>query len=132
MAKDLNVNPDKIAENRAETKGQMKGSSQAPSSGSGKTVVSSTTVKWKVPTLAYDFDLSSAEEMAYKRAGKYMNSILERDDMQISLEQDSNGWIGQVSDLNTGVEVSRYEGKDVLKLYAQNFKERGIIVDGRV
>lgn len=136
MAKNLNINPDTVAKNRPETKDKMQGGgagkASTKASSSGRTVVSTQKVKWQVPTLAHNFNLSAAEEVAYKRAASYMNNVLERDDMQISLERKEEGWVGHVSDLNTGGEVSRYKGQDVLKLYAQNIKERGIIVDGRV
>lgn len=130
MADNLNLNPDAIANNRGET-GAQPSPSPVKKLNSASTE-SSSGGKWTVPNLPYGFDLDGAKDMAYKRAENYMNSVLERDDMHIRIENDDESWVGHVSDLNTGTQVNRYEGQDVLKLYAQNFKERGIIVDGRV
>lgn len=88
--------------------------------------------KWRVPVLPYNFNLDAAQEKAYQLAARYMNKVLEFDDMQIALEPKEAEIVGTVSDLHTGDVVNRYDGIDVLKLYAKNMKERGIIVDGRV
>ena len=62
-----------------------------------------------------------------------MNDILNGDDLYVEMEMtDVLDAQGHVKDKNTGKLVNSYAGTDMLKLYSQNRKERGIIVDGRV
>ncbi|MDE0724275.1 MAG: hypothetical protein OSB62_06195 [Alphaproteobacteria bacterium] len=89
---------------------------------------------FKVPKFPMEFDLSEATKTAYKRAVHYMNDMLGEQDMQVDMTLEDNVFDskGNVVDKATGSTVNSYEGLQILKLYAQNIRERGIIVDGDV
>ncbi|MFT7433576.1 MAG: hypothetical protein ACI9TY_001213 [Alphaproteobacteria bacterium] len=95
-------------------------------------VLASTSEKWTVPNLADNFDLDKAKAQALKNASSYMNNVLNYDDLHVEMVWDEEKPMGHVKDMNTGKLVNSYEGVDLLKVYSQNQKERGIIVDGRV
>tara|TARA_R110000868_G_scaffold262401_1_gene520924 strand:- start:85485 stop:85880 length:396 start_codon:yes stop_codon:yes gene_type:complete len=108
---------------------------EAKQSGSGKPVskvLASSSEKWSVPDLEDNFNLDKAEVKALTEAKHYMNDVLNYDDLHVEMEWDGGKPMGHVKDLNTGKLVNSYEGLDLLKVYSQNRKERGIIVDGRV
>ena len=128
MADVLRANPDSIADKRASS------DQQANSSVKKLAAAKDTASKkaWTVPLFPHNFNLDNAKNTAYKRAEMYMNEVLGRDDLEITIEENDVGRTGQVYDLATGEKLNVYEGRDVLKLYAQRFKERGIIIDGRL
>ena len=133
MSKQVVVNPDAIAQKRGE-KGAGTPSQPSPTMSrvaSGQDLKEATE-KWKPPVLKYGFDLDEAKEKAYRMASMYMNKVLSVDDMSITMELEEGRTVGNVHDTVSGNVVRTYEGTDVLKLYANNFKERGIIVDGNV
>ncbi len=89
---------------------------------------------FQVPKFPAGFNLTDAAETAYKRAVHYMNDMLGEQDMEVDMEMEEDVFdsSGNVVDKATGSTVNRYEGLQILKLYAQNIRERGIIVDGDV
>lgn len=87
---------------------------------------------WAPPSFPKKFDLEKALEQAYDVAGGYMNKILSPDDMSVKVTEREGETVGVITEVATGREINSYKGIDILKLYAQNQKERGIIVDGRV
>ena len=95
-------------------------------------VIASTSSKWAVPDLESNFDLEKAKGKAFNEARYYMNGILNYDDLKVEMEWLEEDPIGHVKDIHTGKLVNSYDGIDLLKVYSQNIKERGIIVDGRV
>lgn len=96
-------------------------------------VLSSSSKKWTVPVLEANFDLEKAKVVAFNNASYYMNNVLNYDDLHVEMAwDDESNPMGHVKDVNTGKLVNSYEGTDLLKVYSQNRKERGIIVDGRV
>jgi len=97
------------------------------------TVIAGSREKWAVPVLKDGFDLNAEKGRAMQEARHYMNDILSNDDLVVELDEDDAGNTqGHVKDAQTGKVVNSYAGTDMLKLYSQNKKERGIIVDGRV
>ena len=94
---------------------------------------SAANMKWQGPTLEYGFNLDNATEKAFQSVQYYMNDMLGRDDMELKLEVAETGDVkGHVSDKTDGRVINTYQGTDMLKIYAQRYKERGIIVDGRI
>lgn len=88
---------------------------------------------WKVPDFPESVDMLEAKARAFENAKLFMDDILGEDDMSISLEErEVDTPLGHVVDLKTGDVVNTYEGMDLLKVYAQNYKHRGLIVDGNV
>lgn len=89
---------------------------------------------FQAPKFPVNFNLTEAAETAYKRAVHYMNDMLGEQDMEVDMEMEEDVFdsSGNVVDKATGSTVNRYEGLQILKLYAQNIRERGIIVDGDV
>lgn len=87
---------------------------------------------WTVPKLSENFDLDSALNKALVVAGSYMNSVLSQDDMVVEMQQSDDKITGVVTDAVTGKEVSRYGGRQVLKLFAQHYQQTGVVVDGKV
>ena len=89
---------------------------------------------FQAPRFPMNFNLTEATETAYKRAVYYMNDMLGDQDMRVDMEMEEDVFdsSGNVVDKATGSTVNRYEGLQILKLYAQNIRERGIIVDGDV
>lgn len=130
MSDTLQLSADKIAGDQAKSNG---GASSSPVKKlSGAKQASQEKTRWTVPLFPHDFSLDDAKNLAYKRAEAYMNEVLGRDDLGIEMEDSDVGRQGQVYDTSTGEKLNVYQGQDVLKLYAQRFKERGIIVDGRL
>lgn len=129
---------EKVAAKQVETQAPAQkpssGLANSPSAPTSKmlSVASAKDEKWTVPSLKANFDLDKAKEMAFKVAGAYMNQVLNYDDLNVELDWEGEAPVGHVTDVNTGKLVNSYEGEDMLKLYSQNKKERGIIVDGRV
>lgn len=130
MSDTLHLNADKVANDQAKSSGGQQPSPVKKLAGAKDTASSKT--RWTVPLFPHDFNLDSAKDLAYKRAESYMNEVLGRDDLSIEMEMSEAGRQGQVYDVSTGEKLNVYQGQDVLKLYAQRFKERGIIVDGRL
>lgn len=89
---------------------------------------------WKVPELPRRFALDDAVNKAFERAGTYMNKVLLIDDLSVELahDKDNDEILGIVRDRETGEQMSAYKGMQLLKLYAQNKKNLGVIVDGNV
>lgn len=105
-----------------------------PSSlGVASKVISSSRENWQVPKFKEGFDLEQETTRALHEARHYMNDILGYDDLYVEMDVKSlEEAQGHVKDKNTGKLVNSYAGTDMLKLYSQNIKERGIIVDGRL
>lgn len=121
------------AGSKAADSGQPSSSSRLESLNNSSKVISSSREKWTVPNLQESFDLLDETERALHEARHYMNDILNGDDLYVEMEMtDVLDAQGHVKDKNTGKLVNSYAGTDMLKLYSQNRKERGIIVDGRV
>lgn len=90
------------------------------------------TETWKVPVLDKNFNIDTATQQAITIAGAYMNNVLGREAMQVQLQQDDNQIVGVVSDKLSQQVINRYDGMQILKLYAYNEQRRGIIADGNV
>ena len=88
--------------------------------------------KWTVPTLPLHFNLDQALDTALVAAGSYMNSVLAQDDLVVEMQQNDNKMTGVVTDIVTGKEVSRYGGRQLLKLFAKHYQQTGVVVDGKV
>lgn len=87
---------------------------------------------WKVPELDRNFNIDNATQQAITVASAYMNNVLGREAMQVQLQQDDDQIVGVVSDKLSQQEINRYDGMQILKLYAYNEQRRGIIADGNV
>ncbi|MAI07885.1 MAG: hypothetical protein CMF61_02905 [Magnetococcales bacterium] len=121
------------AGSKAADTSQSTGSNKLQGLNNASKVISSSREKWSVPNLRENFDLLDETERALHEARHYMNDILNGDDLYVEMEMtDVLDAQGHVKDKNTGKLVNSYAGTDMLKLYSQNRKERGIIVDGRV
>lgn len=136
MKKPLSIDAAQLenASAKAGEKQQKAEKSVQPSTlGSASKVISGSHEKWTVPNLKDGFDLEDETKRALHEASHYMNDILSYDDLYVEMEmQQTQNAQGHVKDKKTGNLVNSYEGTDMLKLYSQNKKERGIIVDGRV
>ena len=134
MAKPITVNPQALSGNNPDNSKASNGTSAANTaskSSKGK-LLSPSRGKWSPPVLKPGFDLEKAVERAYKIAEGYMNKVLSNDDMKMNITTENDKTVGNVSTTDTGKFVNSYSGMDILKLYSQNVKERGIIIDGRV
>ena len=121
------------AGSKAADTSQSTGSNKLQGLNNASKFISSSREKWSVPNLRENFDLLDETERALHEARHYMNDILNGDDLYVEMEMtDVLDAQGHVKDKNTGKLVNSYAGTDMLKLYSQNRKERGIIVDGRV
>lgn len=88
---------------------------------------------WKAPSFPDEVDVLQAKATAFEHARQFMDDILQEDDMTVELEaREVDVPLGRVVNLKTGDVVNTYEGMDLLKVYAQNYKHRGLIVDGNV
>ncbi len=76
------------------------------------------------------FNLDTALEKAYNTAQHYMNKKLALDDMELVMEESSDGPVGVVQEQDGGKKLMRYEGHDLLRAYAHNHQTRGVVVDG--
>lgn len=119
------INPEKALASQPQASSGAK--KVAPIGGGGQ-------AGFQVPSFPNAFNLSDATDVAYKRAVHYMNDMLDDQDMQVDMEHEEDRFQsqGHVVDKATGSTVNKYEGLQILKLYAQNVRERGIIVDGDV
>lgn len=89
--------------------------------------------KWAVPVFPSNVNLLAEKNRAFVEAQKFMDSLLNDDDMRVELEQtDADIPTGHVINLHTGDVINSYSAMDILKVYAQNNKPRGLIVDGNV
>lgn len=77
------------------------------------------------------FDLTAARQVAYGRAVTYLNSVLAEKNMQVHLEG-TDEKIGIMTRTDSPEEVGRYEGSELLRIYATTAGKNGVIVDGKV
>lgn len=120
-------------ENAANNKVAAENQKSDKALGTASRIISSSRESWTVPNLKDNFDLEHETKRALSEARHYMNDVLNYDDLYVEVEWLSKDDVhGHVKDKNTGNLVNSYAGTDMLKLYSQNKKERGIIVDGRV
>jgi hypothetical protein len=121
-----------VAQKTSEKQGLTK-ESKPSSIGKASKVISSSHENWKVPKFKESFNLEQETTRALHEARHYMNDILGYDDLYVEMDiQVLDVAQGHVKDKATGKLVNSYAGTDMLKLYSQNRKERGIIVDGRL
>ena len=86
----------------------------------------------KIATLPVSFDLNNALDKAYVKVVHYMNNMLDPKDLEVEMSTADSIEVGYVTDKLTGEQVSSYDGKEMLRLYAHNHQAKGIIVDGKI
>ena len=131
MAKGLNLNPQSLIKSATNNNNNPANKCGGGDKLGGRSAKQLTKQSWSVPYLPNNFSLDEAQQQAYTLAENYMNSILNREDMHITMVEEEGKVVGNIAN-HAGEQVNSYSGIDVLKLYAKNFKERGIIVDGRI
>lgn len=85
-----------------------------------------------VPRLDGRFNLDTALQQAYGKAVDYMNNMLQPNDLYVELQQDNGEYSGLVIDMDSQKTINRYDGLQILKLYAQNNTARGTIVNAKI
>mgnify|MGYP005838290105 CR=1 FL=1 len=85
--------------------------------------------------LDYKFRLNPFLKGALEKAVSYMNRTLEREGLEMGIQQNEGGDIisAPVKDINNnGKIVKEYDPQDVLRYYAYSGYGSGVVVDGKI
>jgi len=88
--------------------------------------------KFNIERITNLFSLDMALDTAYKKAERYLNAVLEKDDMFVKLQHEEQNLVGEVYDKLTGEMINSYRAEEVLRLYATNGRGNGVVVDGKI
>lgn len=89
----------------------------------------------KRETVALDhrFRVGTAVGKALQEATEYMNKLLFRDNMQMSIAADEHGSpLVRVNDLASGKILRDYPAHEVLRYFADAGRGNGVVIDGKV
>jgi hypothetical protein len=133
MAAPPQVKPETIASARSGTGGL---GASTPAAASKGTAPAAPTTAWKIADIGEDFSLDEAVKKAYAVAATYMNTVLNRDrlevDVQVPEKEGLEAAKARVVDQTSGRVIKEYDGRQILTLYATDQKGRGVVVDGKV
>jgi hypothetical protein len=93
-------------------------------------------IRWQVPQLPDFFDMATAVGEAMDEATRFMNHRMQGEGVVVALQQPRHesmtDWQALVVEDGSTRVLQRYEGTDLLKLYAAHHAGRGVVVDGEV
>lgn len=91
---------------------------------------------WKVPVLPEGFRLDDAVNRAMDTAKTYLNHLMETEGLVVDLQQAVGGStadaVANVRELGTDKVYRAYSGDGLLRLYAVQRQEKGVVVDGSI
>lgn len=91
---------------------------------------------WRVPVLPDRFSLDDALGRAMDMAKGYMNHLMATEGLVVDLQQQVGGnasdMVASVRELGTDKVYRAYTGDGLLRLYAAQRQEKGVVVDGSI